>query len=249
MPKKEIQGRCRLCNSDSRLVASHIIPNFHYGPLKRATGHFFVLSPDPSKKLLKKQRGITEYLLCAECDNVRLSQYENHLAKVLFGGHPLMGKIEGPLLMIEGYDYKKVKNGLLSILWRMSVSSDPIFSEVDLGPQHEERLRLALFNDTEIPEQEYAILLVAPLFDGKSLTDLILAPDCARVDGNRVYRCVISGLIFSFIVGSARLGEMEQKLILRSQSWPIGRARVEDIPFLHDACMKHGWANAKRAGK
>lgn len=242
MPKKKIWGRCRLCHLDDWLVDSDIIPKFHYKPLKETEGRFYVLSTDASKKVIPEQKTITENLLCAQCDNERLSLYEGHLAKVIFGGHPLAARQDGPLLLIEGYDYKKIKNGLLSILWRMSISTNGFFSSVDLGVKHEERLRVALLKNIELPEEEYPILLIAPLFDGKTLSDLILEPTFARVGGNRIYRCLISGLIFTFIVGSAPLGEMERILILRARSWPVGRAKVEDIPFLHDACMRQSLA-------
>ena len=122
-----------------------------------------------------------------------------------------------------------------------------MFSVVDLGEKHEERLRVVLLNDLELPEEEYAILLVAPLFDGKTLSDVILEPDIARKDGNRIYRCVISGLIFTFIVGSAPVGDIGRSPILRSKCWPIGLMKIEEIPFLHDACLRQSLANRRRA--
>ncbi len=246
MAKKRIWGRCRLCHLDDWLVDSDIIPKFHYNPLKEAEGRFYILSTDASKKVIPKQKTITENLLCAQCDNVRLSQYEGHLAKVLFGGHSLAAQEDGPLLLIEGYDYKKIKNGLLSILWRMSLSTNSFFSNVNLGDKHEERLRVTLLNDIELPEEEYPIYVVAPYLDGSNLSDLILEPDFTRLDGNKVYRCLISGLIFAFFVGSARLGQAAQSLILRSKRWPIGRARVEDIPFLYEVVLRHVRAKTMR---
>jgi hypothetical protein len=243
LPSNQIQGRCRLCNTQGPLVDSHIIPNFQYKPLKKAEGHYLVLSTNPEKKPIKKQKGITEYLLCAKCDNERLSRYEDHLAKLLFR-HPPGSKQTGPLLVVTGYDYKKLKNALLSILWRMSVSSDPYFTEVDLGTKHEERLRLALLNDTEFQEEEYSILLTAPLFKEQQLGAWTLPPDFTRSEGNRVYRCLISGLLFTFIVGSAPITSLTRPFILRRMSWPIVMGKVEKIPFLLDACLQLGRANA-----
>lgn len=247
MARNTVYGRCGLCQLNGWLVDSHIIPNFQYKPLKETEGRFYVLSTDPSKKLMKKQKGITENLLCSKCDNERLSDYENHLAKVLFGGHPLRGQTIEPMLIVEGYDYKKIKNGLLSILWRMSLSTNPFFSQVSLGDKHEERLRGVLLNDIELPEEEYPIYVVAPYFDGSNLRDVILQPSFTRLGGNRIYRCLISGLIFTFSIGSAPLGGVERAIILRSKCWPIGRARIEEIPFLHEAASQHGWANSLRA--
>ena len=246
MSKKKIWGRCRLCHLDDWLVNSDIIPKFHYKPLKEVEGRFYLLSTDASKKVIPQQKTITENLLCAQCDNVRLSQYESHLAKVLFGGHPLAPQQDGELLLIEGYDYKKIKNALLSILWRMSLSTNLFFSKVNLGDKHEERLRIMLLNNIELPEEEYPIYVVAPYLDGSNLSDLILEPDSTRLDGNRVYRCLISGLIFTFFVGSAPLDNVIERLILRTKCWPIRKAKVEDIPFLKQVVLQHGRRNTRK---
>ena len=168
------------------------------------------------------------------------------MAKVLFGGHPLDGRAIDRLLVVEGYDYKKLKNGILSILWRMSVSANPFFSKVNLGEKHEERLRTALLNDAEFQEEEYPIRLTAPLFDGQDLGNWTLQPDFIRTDGNRVYRCLISGLLFTFNVGSAPLSATDRQRILRRKNWPIVRDKVEKIPFLLDACLRLSRANAIR---
>jgi len=240
-------GRCCLCHSRDWLVDSHIIPDFHYKPLKQSEGQFYILSTDPAKRKIKRQKGITEALLCARCDNGRLSKYESHLAQVLFHGGSLKANQRGSLLVFEGYNYKQIKNGLLSILWRMSLSTNPFFQKVDLGEKHQERLRIGLLNDITFPEEEYPILAVAPSFDGKVLTDAILMPDLMHVDGNRVYRCLISGLIFTFTVGAIPLVETGQALILREKLWPIGTAKIQDIPFLYEAALRYGSANYMRA--
>lgn len=248
MGAKSITGTCRLCQQQAPLIDSHIIPNFHYKHLKKEEGVFYILSSNPQKKELKQQKGITEHLLCAKCDNERLGHNERHLAQVIFGGHPLNGKLNNRVLQVSGYDYRKVKNGLLSILWRMSVTSHPYFKEVNLGYKHEEVLRQALLENSELGEEEYPILLTAPLFEGQYLGDWIMPPDCARVGHNRVYRCLISGFLFTFFIGAAPLDDSMRLLLLRHQEWPIIRARVEEIPFLLNACLRIGRAQAVRNG-
>jgi hypothetical protein len=246
MSRVQPYGSCRLCRLNDRLVNSDIIPKFQYKPLKICDGRYYIISPDPYKKVIPIQKTITENLLCARCDNERLSRYESHLAEVLFGGYPLRAQQDGPLLQFEGYDYKKVKNGLLAILWRMSISSRPFFSNVSLGDKHEERLRIALLNDIDLQEDEYPITVVAPYLDGCEFGDFILAPDFIRLDQNRVYRCAISGLVFSFHVGSSPLKGASKFLTLGQKRWPIARVNLENIPYLSEALLQHGRANAIR---
>ena len=125
----------------------------------------------------------------------------------------------------------------------MSLSTNPFFQKVDLGEKHQERLRIGLLNDIAFPEEEYPILAVTPSFDGQVLADAILEPDFIRLDGNRVYRCLISGLIFTFVVGAIRLGKTERALILRNKFWPISTVRVEDIPVLYEAALRYARRN------
>jgi hypothetical protein len=239
-------GKCRLCLGEGALVDSHIIPKFYYKPLKEEEGHYKIVSSDPAKRDLKGQKGITEHLLCPNCDNERLQRNEKHLSGVIFGGHSLGANVDGRLLTFSGYEFKRVKNGLLSILWRMSVSSRPYFAEVSLGPKHGEIIRLALLNDTELAEDQYPILVTAPAFEGQLLGNWMLPPEMARVGMNRVYRCLISGLLFTFFIGSAGWDDIYSPLLLRRDRWPIVRAKVEEIPFLLEACRQIGVASACR---
>ena len=248
VPHVPTHSRCCLCHIDQPLVDSHIIPNFLYKPLKENEGLFYIVSSDPNKKELKQQRGITEQLLCAKCDNERLQKNEAHLHRVLFGGHPMDITPDRRFLLVRGYEYKRLKNALLSILWRMSISSRAYFNGVQLGSKHEEVLRLALLNDSEFSEEEYPILLTVPLFEGKFLSDWMIPPDFTRTDGNRVYRCLIAGFLFTFFVGAAPLGTKFGPLILRHNEWRILKAGVEEIPFLKETCIQIGKANAIREG-
>jgi hypothetical protein len=178
---------------------------------------------------------------------VRLQKNEEHLARVIFGGYPLGGIDNGRLHVIKGFNYTKVKNGLLSILWRMSISTHPFFKGIDLGNKHEERIRKVIWHDETLLEDDYPILLTAPFFRDKLLGDFILEPDFARVGGNRVYRCIISGLLFTFFVGAAKIDKNTQSLAIKTNgSWSIIRAKLEEIPFLFDAVSKFATAEKIR---
>lgn len=239
MPKKKFIGQCRLCLEQKELVDSHIIPRFQYKPLKKREGHFLIIPSDLNEKELKEQRGFTEPLFCGKCDNVRLQKNEDHLARVFFGSHPVKSTNHGQLLVINGFDYKKVKNGLLSILWRMSLSSHKAFKKVELGDKHEEQIRNIIWNEMNISEDEYPILLTLPILGDKFYPDWILSPDVVRFNNYRAYRCLISGFLFTFLVGSAVVPQTIKPLFLHGDgSWLIDRPKIEEIPFLFEACLE-----------
>lgn len=251
MSKKTVHGICQLCQQDTELVNSHIIPKLHWKRLKKADGYFYILPNKPEKQERREQREVTERILCASCDNDRLGKrYEDYIARVLFGGMTLESKNEGRFLKIKGFDYTRLKNGLLSILWRMSVSSNDLFKEVSLGHKHSERIRNIILNEETVDNLEYPIVCCAPKLDGQFLKDWILTPNCCRAHGNRVYNCLISGLIFTFIVGSAELDRKTKKFILKQESpLSILKADESEIPFLHEFLVSASKAQIVRNRK
>lgn len=237
---------CRLCLRAAPLVDSHIIPNFQFKGLKRVEGRFYELSTDKNVPERKRQRGFTEHLLCADCDNRRLQQNENYFARVWTRGPLDEPQQHGRFLIFRNHDYKRCKNFLLSILWRMSVSSLDMFKQVSLGSKHGEALRAGLLADREFDEREYAITVTAPFIGGRFYEDFMLQPDSTRLDGNRLYRCVIAGMLYTFFVGSAPLRPEVHALSIRRDEFPIAKMEVADIPFLASAMSRVGHANLVR---
>ncbi len=237
---------CRLCLHELDLVQSHIIPAFQFKPLKKGDGRYYQLSTDPAKREQPGQRGFTERLLCAKCDNVRIQRNEDYFARLWNRGPLEAPQQHGPFLIFREYEYKRVKNCLLSILWRMSLSTHKTFGAVSLGKKHEEILRAGLLADREFAEDEYAVTVTAPFFEGEFFADLILPPDSHRMDGNRIYRCVIAGMLYTFVVGSARIAPALLAMSLRKEEFPVARMEVKDIPFLADAVGRIGRAQATR---
>lgn len=246
MRDKPVHGTCRLCQKEALLVDSHIIPKFQFKPLKKIDGVFYILSTDPTTPEEKQQKGFTEHLFCTVCDNERLQRNESHLARVLHGGYPLDVQADRRILLVKGYDYRRVKNALLSILWRMSLSQHEFFKEVNLGPIHEERLRDLLLRDLSPGEEEYAVSLTVPYIDGQHYAGWIMPPDCVRLEHNRLYRVLISGLLFTFDIGSAPPADIIRPLILRQTQWQVLKAEVREIPFLISACARVGRAKTIR---
>jgi len=246
MAKQPFIGTCRLCREEAALVDSHIVPAFLFKPLKKVEGRYSIMSTDPDVGERTGQRGITERLFCAKCDNERLQRNEEHLARVFNGGCALQVQPGDHALHVQGYDYRRVKNALVSVLWRMSISKDSYFSEVSLGSRHEERIRQVLLADLKLGEDEYAVAMTAPYLDGTHYPDWIVSPDFIRLGHNRLYRCLIAGLLFTFDVGSAPPDEILRPLLLRESGWLIPKADVQRIPFLAEFCARVAKAQAAR---
>lgn len=241
---------CRLCLKEAKLVKSHIISEFLYTPMyDEKTNRYFVISSDAKVPDRTRQIGIYERLLCAECDGKLLGRLEDYAAKVLRGGTRVEYAQVGNELRLHGVDYAKLKLFYLSLLWRMSISTQPFFKEVALGP-HEESIRKMILEGRPGEVDEYGVLCAAPLFDAQHLGDWIMPPDKVRAYGRTVYRCLIGGLLYSFFVGKGELPKpLVERLIQKDGSWSIIREKIERIKFLADWCVRMGEAmNERRRG-
>jgi hypothetical protein len=89
-------------------------------------------------KLKFIQNGFKEKLLCGDCE-IRLSRWESVLKETLVDignktstslSIDIIGK---ELFRVKRIRYKEFKLAILSIIWRMSIASDPFFESYKLG--------------------------------------------------------------------------------------------------------------------
>jgi hypothetical protein len=237
---------CRLCLKNVKLVNSHVISEFLYSRMYDPKHRFFVISSAPEVDDRLFQKGLREPLLCEDCDNRVLSTYENYARRVLDGGEMIQTAIDRNDLRLRDLDYTRLRMFYLSLLWRMSVSKHPYFKEVSLGP-HEEVLRRMLLEARPGEPDQYGLLCVAPVFGGQHLGNWMMPPDWVRMNGRRVYRCLIAGLLYCFFVGESPLpGHLMERFIQKNGSWVIRREKIEKIRFLADWCVRIGEAMNER---
>lgn len=199
---KEVKNMyCALCLQEKELRKSHIIPEFFYKPLydQKHRLNVFVLNED--QKRYFKQKGLSEFLLCAECEE-RLSKYERYASQIFYGGTGFYITNGNPI-KIEGIDYKKFKLFQLSLLFRASVSNLVFFENIDLGP-HEEKIRDMIINENPGGKSDYPCIILIPLMKGKAMPhDIIHLPEAlGKFEGHRQYRFIFGGCFWIYLVSS-----------------------------------------------
>lgn len=233
-------GKCQLCLDEScDLKKSHIISEFNYAACYDGAHRFYRLSTVGPKHKKFEQKGYREHLLCQRCET-KLSKWELYAKEILVdGGFESATRYKWGY-SFDGVDYTRFKLYLLSLLWRMGISSLDMFGCVNLGP-HEERLRLALFNEDPLGSHQYPVLLVGVTLAGRFIEDFIVPPSLAKVESHHCYRCVINGILYTFVVGSHRLDPfMEERAFGEDGVIDLPMMEVRDIPFLHDQfCRMH----------
>jgi hypothetical protein len=229
--------RCRLCNRDSKVVASHIVPEFLYKALYDEKHRFIELSLKQGERDRLKQKGLREPLLCEQCEQ-KLSVHEDYMSKLMHGGVPVSIDPDGEHLRLSGLDYQKLKLFQLSILWRASVSNLKPFAEVDLGP-HEAKIQEMLLCDEPGSAASYGCVMSALMNERDVLQGLVVPPTRAKLMGHHAYRFVFGGLVFVYVVTGASL----QRFLVQAFAQPNGtvllrRQQVSEMGFLMDTFDK-----------
>jgi len=243
---------CALCQSNSPLQDSHIIPEFFYAPLYHAIHRFQVVRINALERQGFEQKGTREKLLCKVCEQ-KLSAWEKYTKEAFCNGMGIKIEQAGELVKLSNLDYKKFRLFLLSLLWRMGVSNSDFFSLVDLGSKHEEILRQALLKEDPLDPLQYPCLLSIVRNNGRLHLDQISQPMHVRnADGNHCYCLVINGMLFLFYVASHSLPAIfAEACINRKNQISIIINEIQKIPILVEyvSDLKNAVVTRSKLGK
>ncbi|MEM5537455.1 hypothetical protein WNY58_13750 [Neptuniibacter pectenicola] len=192
--------KCKLCGNEKKLHRSHIIPEFMYKSMYDEESRFNVISSIPDKIYPPKQKGEWEWLLCKDCEQ-HISKYEDYAARLLNGGVEFDVKEHSSVIEISDIDYQLFKLFQLSVLWRASISTRPIFKEVNLG-RHEKIVRNMLLKNNPGKSYNYGCVMLATMHEGKHLDSLVLQPELKKLGGQTVYRFIFGGFWWLYFCSS-----------------------------------------------
>jgi hypothetical protein len=242
---KTILGTCKLCEKNSELQNSHVIPEIFYDLIYDSNPRRFRSIPiDPSQKIKYEQQGIREHLLCKTCEG-KFQQFEDYVKRAFIDGKIVAGrKIQSVQkqdgIVLQNLDYKKFKLFLLSLLWRMSITTRDFFANVSLGKKHEKTIHAALLDEDPLQPEDYPCVVELLTLGGRFHQDFLLKPYSMR-GTFRIYMAVIAGLRFSFYVGSCVPPKsFVSSAISQQNELTIGFAEIRNEPVLYEAALKVG---------
>lgn len=191
--------QCRLCLQNRQLCNSHVVSEFLYKPLYDPTTHQFFYSSDKMAKRSKLEKGVREYLLCADCE-IRLNRYETYAASLL---EDIDSKIEkmGDKILVMGVNYKEFKLFEMSLLWRAGISTRKQFSNVNLG-KHEERLRQMIFVENPGEVYEYGVMIILTPSYFEILRKVMIFEELKRFKGHLCYPFTLAGFTWIMFVSN-----------------------------------------------
>lgn len=232
---KPLPMSCRLCRQNAPLRNSHIAPEFLYKPVYDNLHRIFERRVGALTKAPPRQKGYRERLLCDNCEQ-RFSKWERYARDVIFGATPLVLERAGDNAVIRDLDYSQVRLFLLSMLWRMSVASGEMWSEVRVSQTDEIAIQEMLLCEEAPDEADYPAICIFPFFDGRFYPDFILQADCVQNKHGPTIRVIFAGILFTFLVGcELHADELAPYFPKRDGSWTLPVVSYTDLPFLkHD---------------
>lgn len=211
MNKKHVD-KCRLCQNETELCFSHIIPEFVYLPTYNEN-HRAIMIPKGKSKY--EQKGIREYLLCDDCDNRIIGKWESYSSPIIKSIQDLNFTQNGGEYIVQNVQYADFKLFQLSLLWRASIASVKMFENINIGKQHEEIIRkMLLYNDSGAPDQYGCMMFV--LSSTNFLQKTIWSPVEDIVDGFTCYRFLTGRIFWYFFLPQAYPKDAE-KFFLNSK--------------------------------
>jgi hypothetical protein len=223
--------KCALCQQERVLRQSHIIPEFMFEPVYDDIHRFHEMSRVPTKPNRLLQKGLRERLLCDECEQ-RLSHYERYARDVFFGNAARPPSRTPTGFLFTTLRYKPLKLFLISLLWRLGVTSIPQLKSAKLG-RHLERLRLLILTDDPGDYLTFPALTVALTFERSHAAGLILPPRHTRVEGRHVWAFVIAGFLFHFFVSNRPPPQGFWGGFLQlNGSFPVHLKDIKEVPLL-----------------
>lgn len=146
---------CKFCRQEKKLIKAHIIPRNFY--LARKNDKYICINSKTGEYTYQQQGGYDSNILCGDCDNNILGEFDKEGYRVLFGDfnkyqyvqiHP---KYKIYQLDNSNFDYTKLRKFFISILWRASISQLEEWSNINLGGYERKALNI-LKGKREYPE-------------------------------------------------------------------------------------------------
>lgn len=170
----QMDGVCKFCGNTRKLIRAHIIPESLFPLRDDKQVAYLTVTNFGQRRTKKSPKGWYDTdIVCGECET-RWDTWDHHAANILRNTPNVANGIhhDGKLVAVKlpGADYRHLKLFFLSLLWRMSCSSRPEFSKINL-PELEDDLRSRIIAEDPGHPDEYSVSLA--MFDDADMLGLI----------------------------------------------------------------------------
>ncbi|MBN1972558.1 MAG: hypothetical protein JW787_02895 [Sedimentisphaerales bacterium] len=226
-------GVCKLCNKTCELKKSHIIPRLAVKLIRdeNLKNRFYKLFNKQSKIIQDVPK---EYLLCYKCEQHFGNNYEKYFKETIHLSRQRVEIIQNNnIVTIRNLDYGKIKLFLLSVLWRMSISSLTWFTNLSLG-NDEDIIRKMILEEKPRRSEEYPIAAVIPLIEGNMKEQWTSTSFVSDRTDQAKYAMIIGGILYFFYMKQQNNCFLPKFQLNESGNWHMQLVDLYNIPFLKE---------------
>jgi hypothetical protein len=221
-----VNGSCRLCLQEKKLVKAHIIPEHFYTNLYNEKGQYVEVhvNKDKSERTKKRLKGIWDNtILCGDCDNTILGKLDDYAAKIFWGYRNQQLNIkefqrpDQPLVQWRtayGIDTARIKLFFLSVLWRAHISKNVFFKDVDLETEDCDKIRSMIMENNPGTRDDYPILLLHYSRKDTEARKVISQIFRYQQDALPYYGAIMSGLLVLWYIRPNPMTKKFKSMIL-----------------------------------
>lgn len=222
-----VKAICVLCQKEGELRNSHIIPESFYkniGIYTEKNIYYQIKTDGTNSDIRLMQKGVREYLLCNDCEQLLNNFYEKYAENLFFRNCQLENFIDHIELL--NTDSNKIKLFILSILFRASVSTLEFFKNITLTQAQNDHLRdMILNNDSGTCLDFGTIILISNEESAGIVKQTIFPPKIVQVNGQSLAIFFISKFIFIiFLSGLTKNFDLSYLLIGHSENIIVMKA-------------------------
>ncbi len=187
---------CKGCNTDRKLVRSHIIPESFFRDLRGDEDTLKLVPTEKGKFVKRSPIGVyDEEILCSECEKI-FQEVDDYAAKKLLQEKNFEEiKDNGELIgyKINDLDVALFKRFVISVLWRASISSKEFYRNINLG-KIEDQAKQLIWRKSAGHPHEFSFVL-GKFIDTGTISKSIFDPHPEVWFGRRYYRFYMGGFV------------------------------------------------------
>lgn len=154
--------KCKFCGNETALIKAHVIPAVFFRRIQQGTKILELITNRSGEYTKKSPVGVYDQtIVCSKCESI-WQEWDNYAQKLLADA-PLNGRAryhgnQKICYVVNNFEYDKLKLLFISMVWRVSVSSQPFFSRVSLG-QFEDIAKQHIINSDPGDSNDFSVVL------------------------------------------------------------------------------------------
>jgi len=197
---------CKFCGQEKKLIGAHIVPRCFYLGLKE-NDKYLSINSRTGEYTIQQKGSLDKNILCAKCDNNILGAFDKEGFDVLLGDFNKYKYIYLPphfkIYQLENteYNYYKLRNFFISILWRASVSDLEEWSNINLGGY--EKKALEILKGEKEHNNLFKILIYKNCFNEEVNQEVLITK--GKTSKYKKYIIQMSGFCIEVMIDSSRV--------------------------------------------